>query len=482
MTSLQNKVQLITYPDSLGNNLRDLRQVLDTHLSDAVGGVHILPFYPSSADRGFAPLTHLEVDPEFGDWQDLERISENYDLMVDLSANHISKHSTYFQDFLEYGDDSEYADMFLPLEKVFPNGVNQQDLDKIYRPRPKKPYVEVQCNNGTKRQVWVSFSPEQIDYDWNSEKAREVNGQFLERLASSGANLLRLDGVGYTIKKAGSNSFFEPEVYELMTWIKDQVRNYNVELLPEVHYHYTLQLEIAKHADWVYDFALPMLTLHALYYYTSQYLEHWIRIRPHNQITTLDTHDGIGVVDVEDLMPDREIANTRAMIYARGGNDTLRATGTGANNLDIYQVNCTYYAALNDDDAYIAARAIQFFIPGIPQVYYVGMLAGHNDINLFDKTNNGRDINRHYYDLEEIEQEIERPVVKRLLNLMRFRNSYPAFDGEFELRETKDHEISMKWQNGDHVCVLYVNLHEYESRVAYTEETSEGFAWRSMDV
>ncbi|MFB6224957.1 MAG: alpha-amylase family glycosyl hydrolase, partial [Candidatus Paceibacteria bacterium] len=175
MTSLDNKIQLITYPDSLGNNLKDLRYVLNTYLQEVVGGVHILPFYPSSADRGFAPLTHLEVDPEFGDWEDIRAISQEYDLMVDLSANHISKHSTYFQDFLEHGNKSIYADMFLPLEKLFPNGVEQDKIDTIYRPRPKKPYVEVQCNDGTERNVWVSFSPEQIDYDWNSPKTREVN-------------------------------------------------------------------------------------------------------------------------------------------------------------------------------------------------------------------------------------------------------------------------------------------------------------------
>ena len=107
---------------------------------------------------------------------------------------------------------------------------------------------------------------------------------------------------------------------------------------------------------------------------------------------------------------------------------------TAYNNLDVYQLNCTYYSALgNNDAAYLLARAIQFFTPGIPQVYYVGLLAGENDLELL-KTKVGRNINRHYYSLEEAEQEMERPVVKRLFELMRFRNSYPAFDGEFSVR------------------------------------------------
>ena len=47
---LRNAVQLICYPDRLGNNLRDLNTVIEKHLHDAIGGVHILPFYPSNAD------------------------------------------------------------------------------------------------------------------------------------------------------------------------------------------------------------------------------------------------------------------------------------------------------------------------------------------------------------------------------------------------------------------------------------------------
>ena len=100
-TSLRNQVQLITYPDSLGGNLKTLKEVLDTYLADVIGGVHILPFYPSSADRGFAPLTHLSVDPQFGSWADIQAIAAEYDLVADLTVNHLSCASPYFQDFLE---------------------------------------------------------------------------------------------------------------------------------------------------------------------------------------------------------------------------------------------------------------------------------------------------------------------------------------------------------------------------------------------
>ena len=94
--ALRNQVQLICYPDRMGKNLGDLYTVLDTYLSEAIGGVHILPFYPSNADGGFSPLTHKEVDPEFGTWKDIEKIGADYDICADLTVNHISDESEEF--------------------------------------------------------------------------------------------------------------------------------------------------------------------------------------------------------------------------------------------------------------------------------------------------------------------------------------------------------------------------------------------------
>lgn len=53
-----------------------------------------------------------------------------------------------------------------------------------------------------------------------------------------------------------------------------------------------------------------------------------------------------------------------------------------------HQYNCTYYSAIgkafprHQDRAYLMARAIQFFTPGIPMVYYVGLFAGSNDFQV----------------------------------------------------------------------------------------------------
>ena len=244
-------------------------------------------------------------------------------------------------------------------------------------------------------------------------------------LCKNGASIIRIDAFAYVTKKIGTTCFFvEPDTWEILSFAKNIAAEYNVEILPEIHEHYSIQLKLAEQGYWVYDFALPMLVLHSLYSGRKERLVNWLEMAPKNQFTTLDTHDGIGVVDVKDLMTDEEIEFTKESLYSRGANVKKIYNTTKYNNLDIYQINCTYYSALGDkDDAYLLARAIQFFAPGIPQIYYVGLLAGKNDIKLLENTKVGRNINRHYYTMDEIEQEVKRPVVQNLFDLMRFRNS-----------------------------------------------------------
>jgi hypothetical protein len=181
--------------------------------------------------------------------------------------------------------------------------------------------------------------------------------------------------------------------------------------------------------------------------------------RPY-MITVLDTHDGICIPDVEGVLPDEKI---KVLI------DNINAHSVGA----IYQLTNTFYNALmQNNDAYIGARAIQFFIPGIPQVYYVGLFAGCNDQELMEQTGELRDINRHYYSLEEVAQDIQKPVAKRLLILMKFRNQYPTFDGHFELSYSNDSRVAMAWRSAEYYCHLFVNLNFNTAKIEYHNVTT----------
>ena len=449
---MKNQTILITYPDSLGNNLKDLKAALDRHFAGAIAGVHILPLFPSSADRGFAPTTYREVDPAFGTWDDVRDIAKDHPVMLDFMINHISAKSEYYQDFLKKKDASEWRDLFIRYRDFWPGGEpTEAQVDKIYKRKPRAPYVLAQFADGTEEKIWCTFSEEQVDIHCESECGKRFIRDNLIFLAARGVEMIRLDAFAYAIKRAGGSCFFEePGVWDLLKDCADILAPYGTEILPEIHEHYTIQQKLVHKGYPVYDFALPMLLLNALYFGNTEYLVHWLTICPRRQYTTLDTHDGIGVVDVRGLMPDEEIDKTKDHLFDFGAN-VKRVYNTAAyNNLDIYQVNCTYYSALGeDDDKYLLARAVQVFAPGIPQVYYVGLLAGRNDLELLEKTKTGRDINRHTYSLNEVAREVERSVVKKLLALLRFRNTCKAFDGEFSVEENGEGAITMTWKNGE---------------------------------
>ncbi|MCG6908918.1 MAG: sucrose phosphorylase [Deltaproteobacteria bacterium] len=467
---IKNGVQLITYPDSLGRNLPELHYTLKKYLHDAISGIHLLPFYPSSADRGFSPITYEKVDPHFGSWTDIDRIGREYDLIIDFMVNHISRQSIYFQDYLKNGSRSPYADMFLSFDKLAPNGnVTQEDLEKVYTRKPSPPYMTIERADGTKEKIWSTFDNEQIDLDWQSPVTRKIMRKFLIQLAGGNIGMIRLDAFAYTTIKIGTRSFFlEPDVWELLDWLDDCVSPFQVEILPEVHEHYSYQIKMSEKGYWVYDFALPMLVIHTLYHHSNKCLINWLHICPRKQITTLDTHDGIGIVDVHELMSQDEIHRTLQELYDKGSNAKRHYNNAKYNNLDIYQMNTTYYSALEcNDDSYICARIIQFFAPGIPQVYYVGLLAGKNDIELVEKTKSGRNINRHNYGVDEIDLEMKKPIVKRLIRLMQFRNNYPAFDGEFHVEDSPENQVVLKWNNGVFHAKARIDLDNYDNQVVY---------------
>jgi sucrose phosphorylase len=446
------------------------------------GGVHLLPFYwpIDGADAGFDPIDHAQPDSRLGTWDDVRALSRGRDLMADLIVNHVSRRSPQFEDFKKNGDASKYADLFLTYKRVFPDGASEQELLRIYRPRPGLPFTKTRLEDGSERLLWTSFTSEQIDIDVHSTAGRAYLEKILDEFQTAGIRAIRLDAAGYAIKKAGSNCFMIPETFDFIRELTAKAHARGIEALVEIHAYYQDQISIAKHVDWVYDFALPPLVLHALYTRNAERLKHWLTISPRNCVTVLDTHDGIGVIDIgpdrrgsqvlPGLLGAEEIDNLVETIHARSNGQSRQATGAAANNLDLYQVNCTFYDALGkNDEEYLIARALQFFAPGIPQVYYVGLLAGINDLELLRRSAVGRDINRHYYSQAEIETETKRPVVQALFDLIRFRNTHPAFEGEFRLLDTAGHAIHIEWHNGTQWARLEVDLSRTTATIVHSD-------------
>ena len=463
---MKNAVQLVTYADRLGGTLSGLRAILDGPLDGVFGGVHVLPFYRpfDGADAGFDPEDHTEVDARLGTWDDVAALANGGDMMLDLIVNHMSVDSAQFRSFLKEGGASASAGMFLTMGTVFAAGATEQALLKIYRPRPGLPFTPYVFGDGERRLVWTTFTERQADIDVAHPESVAYLQSILETMATNGVTAVRLDAVGYAVKKPDTTCFMLPETFDFIKELSAKAHTLGMDVLVEVHSHYQTQVEISKHVDYVYDFALPPLLLHALLTVDVEPLLRWLEVRPTNVVSVLDTHDGIGVIDVgrdqtelgrAGLLNESEIARLVEAIHRNTNGDSIQATGSAASNVDLYQVNSTFYDALGrNEERYLLARAVQFFLPGVPQVYYVGLLDGTNDMDLLARTKVGRDVNRHYYSGEEVRDALHTDVVQHLMELIRLRNTHPAFAGSFTWRHPSPSMIVLQWRNGERSAEL----------------------------
>jgi sucrose phosphorylase len=473
-----NQVQLIAYADRLGGSLPGLRRLLDGPLRGAFGGVHVLPFYRpfDGADAGFDPDDHLAVDPRLGTWEDLAALGRGRELVADLIVNHVSDRSAAFRAAMDGGDPG----MFLTFDRVFPGGATADDLLAITRPRPGLPFTRAVLG-GRPRLAWTTFTPHQIDLDVHDPAARAYLSAVLRRLAGCGVAMVRLDAVGYAVKTAGTSCFLTPETYAFVDELTAEARGLGLAVLAEVHAAHRIAARAAGHVDRVYDFVLGPLVLHAVTTGDAGPLRRWWDVRPRNTVTVLDTHDGLGMIDAgpapdgsEGLLSAAQIEALVARIADGSGGTSVTSRVPGG----VYQTSCTLYDALGRDDrAFLLARLLQLFTPGIPQVYYVGLLAGRNVA--VPTGTDAREINRRRYTDAEVDAALQQPVVRELRELLRLRTQHPAFGGTFAVDATPDGQLVLGWHHGEATAELRADLRRGGWRVAFS---GVGAAWSRTDA
>jgi sucrose phosphorylase len=439
--------------------------------------VHVLPPFPSSGDRGFAPITYRKIDPAFGTWEDVRSIAESHDVALDLIVNHVSRRSDEFLAYQRDGAASPFADLFLPVRRLYPDGrPGPEELARLARRRPV-PWSTVGVA-GNREDLWSTFGredpSEQIDLDVSAPSTRRLLASHLERFAAAGVRMVRLDAVGYVIKRPGTSGFWvEPEIWEFLAWLRSVADRVGLTLLAEVHAPPELQQRIAEAGLWVYDFVLPGLVLDALRRGSPDRLAEHLRTAPTQQVTALDTHDGIGIQpDLDGVLPPDDARAIADDGLARGASvSRIISTDTLADpTFDAHQLNITYRDAAGSDDAYVMARAIGLFAPGIPQVYYVGLLGGRNDHEAVARTGEPRAINRHDYSVGEIRDALAAPVVQRILRLLRVRAAHEAaFSGRPAIAVDAS-RLAIDWAR---VIRLEVDLAGHAARIVADGEAFE---------
>jgi sucrose phosphorylase len=465
-------VSLLTYADRLAGDLPGLERMLSHELS-AFSGVHVLPFFTpfDGDDTGFDPVDHTAVDPRLGGWADLRRIAEAREVTADLIVNHVSSRSAEFEDWLTRGAASPHDGMFLTFDRVFPRGATEADITAFYRPRPGLPFTPYRGADGARRLVWTTFMPSQVDIDVTHAAGVGYLERLADTLAAGGVGTVRLDAVGYAVKTPGNDSFMTPQTLEFVAQAAELIRARGMRVLVEVHAHHSQQQAIAPLVDLVYDFAFPPLLLHALRTGSVARLAEWLGIRPANAVTVLDTHDGIGVIDAgpsgdrPGLLSHDDMADVfRAAHEATGGHSSVASVIPAWMTMP-HQINATFFSVLGGDPRrMLLARAMQVFLPGEPQFYYVGLLGGRDDTALFARTGQGRDVNRHVYTRDEIARALDSDVTRGQLALAELRR-HPVFHGAFSWDAPDGASLVLRWLGDGHEAELRVRVDDPDFQI-----------------
>lgn len=304
----------------------------------------------------------------------------------------------------------------------------------------------------------------QMDLNIRSPLVWQFYDDTLKTLAGYGARIVRLDAFAYAPKAVGEKNFLnEPGTWDLLAKVDELAKKYDLDLLPEIHASYGEKIyeKIARKGYMTYDFFLPGLLIDAFEHKNADYLRRWageIQAGGLRVVNMLGCHDGIPLLDLKGLMPDERIQGLIDAVVARGG---YVKDLHGAKNM-YYQVNATYYSALGEDDAKMAlARAIQMFMPGKPQVWYLDLFCGKNDHEAVRRAGPGghKEINRTNTPPEAIDGLLQNPCVLEQLDLLRLRGTHPAFgfDSELEIGG-EGSTLELTWRKGGEWVSLHADL------------------------
>ena len=435
---------LITYGNSLVDGkhkpLDLLHDFLVTRLSGVVNGVHVLPFFPYTSDDGFAVTDYRAVNPQLGDWSDINRIGQAFHLMSDLVLNHVSSQGTWF---------NAYRQGIAPYDRFFAEASPDDDLSQVVRPRTTPLLQEVETAMGP-RHVWCTFSHDQIDLDF---KNPEVLLEFLRIIRlhiDMGVRIVRLDAVAFLWKEVGTSCIHLPQTHAIVRLIR-LLCDFTVEtvvLLTETNVPKAENLSYfgnRNEAHAVYNFPLPPLILHAMLSGTARYLNRWQAGMPPAQLGCAylnfsASHDGIGMRPAEGVLPEDEKQRMIDTVLANGGLVSMRALPGGGEAP--YELNTTFWDALAapfagaDDlhfDRFLCSQTIVMSLEGIPAFYIHSLLATPNDHEQVERRGMNRGINRHRWDyptlLERLEdaESLQAKVLSALSQRLRLRARQPAF-------------------------------------------------------
>ena len=435
---------LITYANSIREpdepGLRTLKGFCDSYLSDAINGLHVLPFYPYSSDDGFAVIDYLAVDDLAGSWEDVRELAKKYRLMADLVINHASSESTWFQNFLSRTD---------PGKDYFKETTPDEDVSQVIRPRSSPLRVKVETNDGD-RWVWCTFGPDQVDFDFGNPEVLLRFVEILRFYLEQGVRVLRLDAVAFLWKEPGTTSMHDQRTHEIVKLFRTLVDFFDPStmLITETNVPNRDNLTYfgnSNEAHAIYNFSLPPLLIFTLLTGNCRHLKTWMMSMPAARHGTaylnfMASHDGIGLRPTDGLLSAAERDRMLETLGRFGGKISMRTGPDGAPHP--YEANISLIDAFagtvdgRDEfqlERFECAHAIMLALEGIPAIYIHSVLGTPNNYEGLARTGRYRSINRRRWSREELEallddsSSLQSQAFQRLTSLLKLRRKQKAF-------------------------------------------------------
>jgi len=501
---------LITYGDSVSSYsphsgettekpLKTLKYFLDSYCSDSFNSVHILPFYPFSSDDGFSVINYVQVNESLGDWPDVGVIAKDYRLMADLVINHCSSRSIWFDNFIQgEGVGHDY----------FYTGNLNTDYSQVVRPRTSSLLRETQTANEGTKYVWCTFSHDQVDFDFRNPNVLLEFAKIIRTYLDEGVRIFRLDAIAFLWKKEGTSCLNLDETHEVVRLLRTLIEHCcdDAVIITETNIPNRENLSYfgnANEAHCVYNFSLPPLLVNTLVTGSCFYLKQWMMSMPPAQNGTayfnfIASHDGIGLRPAEGLLTDEELNTLVSTMQNFGGRLSMRALEGGINKP--YEINISLFDALQGTvkgpdqwgvQRFLCAHAIMFALEGIPGVYIHSLVGTHNDYTRLENTQHNRSINRHRWDLNELEEALASEsnshyqAYRGMTNLLKIRKEQPAFHPnatQFTLH-LGDHVFGFWRQSIDRSQNIFClnNISDHPQEVHLSElNITEFFTWRDL--
>lgn len=437
-------IAVITYGNSVKHKgeakLNTLCHFLCKYLQDTVSILHILPFFPYSSDDGFAVTEYTQVNDVLGSWEDIEQLASNFKVMSDLVINHCSGHSRWFEQFMN--GEKPGKDYFIKVEPG-------TDLTEVVRPRTSPLLRKVPTPEGEVL-VWCTFSHDQPDLNFRNPDVLLEFIKIIRIYLEHGIKIFRLDAVAFLWKEIGTDCLNLPQTHEIVRLLRTLIEHHTPDAIIITETNIPTRQNLAyfgnaNEAHMIYNFSLPPLLLNTLVTGNCRHLKTWMMSMPPAIMGTtylnfIASHDGIGLRPVEGLLGEDGVNQLISTMENFGGFVSWRDLNHGKNKP--YEINISLYDALKgtvangpdqwQEQRFICAHAIMLALEGIPAFYIHSLFGTENDYQKVKETNNNRGINRHNWELDELEPLLKvdshhARIFAELKRLIRIRRKQPAF-------------------------------------------------------